>query len=120
MSDNLIKKEDLFNVINEESAYINERIKEELEKVIAKSNNSITRQHYIRRDNYDKYYCIYDNECSLFIIDGKIELRCDRDNVNSSNQHYELPAKTYSDIELAYQNFKFMTMEDEEEDEDDE
>jgi hypothetical protein len=115
MSDEIIKKEDLFKVIKDGPAFINEKIKEELEKIIDKAPHSIGGKHHMRWDSDDKYHYIYDNECYLFIIDGKIELRCDRENVWSSNKHYELPAKTYSDIELAYENFQSMTMEDEEE-----
>jgi hypothetical protein len=115
MSDEIIKKEDLLKVIKDGPAFINEKIKEELEKIIAKTPNSISEKHDMRWDSDDKYHYIYDNECYLFIIDGKIELRCDRENVFSSYKNYEIPIKTYSDVESAYESFKSMTMEDEEE-----
>ena len=115
MSDEIIKKEDLFNIIKDGNAFIDEKIKESLEKFVDKNHPSVTSNHIMRWDADDKYYYIYDNECYLFISDGIIELRCDRDNVFSSNQTIEYKIKNEGDIELAYQKFKSMTMEDEEE-----
>jgi hypothetical protein len=115
MSDEIIKKEDLFNIIKDGPAFLNAKIKEGLEKTIAKTPHSIAANHSMRWDNDDKFFYIYDNDCYLFIIDGKIDLRCDRDNVFSSFKTFEYPIKTYADIDLAYERFVSMTMEDEEE-----
>ncbi|MBT8634017.1 hypothetical protein C2751_00015 [Polynucleobacter paneuropaeus] len=114
MSDDLIKKEDLFNVIKHGHKWYDSKIKEGLEKAIAKTHSSISGNHSMRWDSDDKYHYIYDNECYLFILDGKIELRCDRDNVFSSHQTIEYKIKNEDDIELAYERFKSMTMEGEE------
>ncbi|TXI12191.1 MAG: hypothetical protein E6Q68_04460 [Polynucleobacter sp.] len=113
MSDEIIKKEDLFNVIKHGQAWYNDKIKEELEKIIAKSN--FADEHYFRWDSDDKYNFIYDNECYLFVYEGRIEVRCDRDNVFSSFKTIEFPIKNLDDIQSAYDCFKSMTMEDEEE-----
>jgi hypothetical protein len=113
MSDELIKKEDLFNIIKHGTAWFNDKIKTELEKAIAKTHPSVSGNHSIRWDSDDNYHYIYENECYLFIFDGKIELRCDRDNVFSSHQTVEYKIKSEDDIELAYEKFKSMTMEGE-------
>jgi hypothetical protein len=52
----------------------------------------------------------------LFIFEGKIEVRCDRENVFSSHQTIEYTIKNISDIEIAYERFKSMTMEADEDD----
>lgn len=113
MSDEIIKKEDLFDVIKHGHMWYDEKIKESLQKIIEKNNSSFADNHSFSWDRDDKYYFIYDNECYLFIFDGRIELRCDRENVFSSHQTINFPIKTNNDIELAYQKFKSMTMEDE-------
>ena len=78
MSDELIKKEDLFNVIKHGTAWINDKIKTELEKIIAKNTYPFINSSF-RWDSDDKYYYIYENECYLFIFDGIMETRCDRE-----------------------------------------
>ena len=113
MSDEIIKKEDLFNIIKDGHAFIDEKIKESLEKFIDKTHPSVSGNHSMRWDSDDKYHYIYDNECYLFILNGKIELRCDRDNVFSSHQTIEYKIKSEDDIEFAYEKFKSMTMEGE-------
>jgi len=113
MSDELIKKEDLFNVIKHGTAWINDKIKTELEKIIAKNTYPFINSSF-RWDSDDKYYYIYENECYLFIFDGIMETRCDRENVHSSGKGFKYPIKTIEDIELAYNNFASMTMEGEE------
>jgi len=70
--------------------------------------------HYFQRDHDEKYWFIYDNECYLFVFDDKIIVRCDRDNVNSSGMTHTITIKKRSDIERAYDEFRMMTMEDEE------
>ena len=113
MSDELIKKEDLFNVIKHGHKWYDEKIKEALEEIIENNITSNADNHSMRWDSDEKYYFIYDNECYLFILNGRIELRCDRDNVFSSFQTIDFPVKTNRDIELAYEKFKSMTMEGE-------
>jgi hypothetical protein len=116
MSDDLIKKEDLFNIIKHGNSWLNGRIKEELKKIIAEKHSALYLSHSFRWDSDDEYYYIYDNECYLFIFEGKIELRCDRENVFSSHQTIEYTIKNISDIEIAYERFKSMTMEADEDD----
>ena len=74
MSDDLIKKEDLFNVIKHGNSWFNGRIKEELKKIIAEKHSAFYLSHSFRWDSDDEYYYIYDNECYLFIFEGKIEV----------------------------------------------
>ena len=50
----------------------------------------------------------------MFIFDKMIELRCDRESVFSSHQTIEYPIKSVRDIEIAYERFRSMTMEDDE------
>jgi len=114
-SNELVTKKDLFNVIKYSNTWINDKIKMELEKVIAKDNYPFLNSSF-RWDSEDKYHYIYDTECYLFIIDGKIETRCDRDNVYSSGKVAKYSISSVEDIELAYNNFASMTMEGEDED----
>jgi len=113
MSDEIIKKEDLFDVIRHGTIWYGDKIKEGLEKVVAKNTYPFIYSE-IRRDSDDKYYYLYDNECYLLIWDQEIEVRCDRSNVFSSGKNIKYPIKTIEDIELAYDLFASMTMEDEE------
>ncbi|MBT8596160.1 hypothetical protein A9236_02945 [Polynucleobacter sp. QLW-P1DATA-2] len=115
MSDKNIKKEDLFNVIKNGHNWNSKKIEDELKILTTQVPFSISQNHSLRFDRNDKFHYIYDNDCYLFIFDGKIELRCDRDNVFSSYQTIEYPIKSKEDIKLVYDNFVSMTMEDEEE-----
>ena len=115
MSDEIIKKEDLFNVIKHGTAWFTDRVKEKIEDIISKNSSTTSSNHFFRWENDNKYNYIYDNDCYLFVFDGKIELRCDRENVYSSDMLLKFPVKTDADIELAYERFKSMTMEDDEE-----
>jgi uncharacterized protein YvpB len=108
MSDEILKKEDLFDVIKHGTAWFDKKIKEELEKLVSS-------EHSMRWDSDDEYHYIYDNECYLFILKGKIEVRCDRENVFSSYKTVEFPITNVNDIQMAYECFRSMTMEDEEE-----
>ena len=112
MSNDNIKKEDLFNVIKYGHAWHLEKIKEELEKLITMNPNGL--HHSIRYDNEDKYYFVYDNECYLFAFDGRIEVRCDRDNVFSTDKTFTYQIKEPKDILSVYEHFNSLTMEDEE------
>jgi hypothetical protein len=116
MSTGSIKKEDLFNVIKYGHAWHSEKIKEELDKLIVMNPNGL--HHSIRYDSEDKYYFIYENDCYLFAFDGKIEVRCDRENVFSSDKTFTYEIKEAKDIFNAYEHFISVTMEGEDEDED--
>lgn len=109
-----IKKEDLFDVIKHGYLWHQEKIKDELDKLIVMNPNGT--HHSCRYDNDDKYFYIYDNECYLFVFNDKIEVRCDRENVFSSNKNLTYNIKEAQDILTAYDAFNSMTMEDEEED----
>jgi len=114
MANDNIKKEDLFNVIKYGHAWHAEKIKEELGKLIVMSSNQFN--HDFRYDSEDKYYFVYDNECTLFIFDGKIDLRSDRDNVFSTDKTFTHEIKNAKDILTAYEHFKSLLMEGEDED----
>jgi hypothetical protein len=116
MSNEMIEKEDLFNVIKHGHRWHAEIINEKLTNIINKKYTNNIDVHSMRWDSDDKYHFIYDNECYLFIFDGKIELRCDRDNVFSSYQTINFPIKSDADIENAYSKFYSMTLEGEEDD----
>ncbi len=107
MSDQEIKKEDLFTAIKHGHLWPSLKIKEELE-------NIMNGDHSFRWDSEDKYHYVYDNECYIFVGDKKIDVRCDRENVFSSNVHIEYDIKSEADIKSAYELFKSMTMECEE------
>ena len=111
MSDGIIKKEELFEVIKRGTIWYGDNIKEGLEKVVAK-NTFPSVYSEVRRDSDDKYYYLYDNECYLFIWDQEIEVRCDRSKVYSSGNQIKFSIKTIEDIESAYDLFASMTMED--------
>jgi hypothetical protein len=111
MNDN-VRKEDLFDIIKHGHAWHAQKIRDELDKLTLMNPNG--RHHSIRHDSEDKYYFIYENDCYLFAFDGRIEVRCDRENVFSSNQNFTYEIKEAKDISNAYMNFNYMTMEDEE------
>jgi hypothetical protein len=112
MSKDNISREDLLNVIKHGHAWHLEKIKEELKKLTIMNPNGSN--HDIRYDSDDKYYFIYENECYLFAFDGRIEVRCDRENVFSSDKTFTYEIKDAKDILNAYTCFNSMTMEDEE------
>ena len=104
MSDKEIKKEDLFTAIKHGHLWPKPKIKEELKKIMDGN-------HSFRWDSEDESYYIYDNECYVFVDDKKIEVRCDRENVFSSNKNIEYDINSEADIKSAYELFKSMTME---------
>ena len=112
MSNDSIKKEDLFNVIKHGHAWHSEKIRDELKKLVLR--NPCGQHHDIRHDSEDNYYFIYENECYIFAFDGKIEVRCDRENVFSSDKTFTYEIKEAKDIERAYERFNSATMEDDE------
>ena len=114
MSVNKDKKE-LFETIKHGHAWYEEKIEEEIKKVINKFPYDLTGHHDLRWDKDDEYHFIYDNECYLFIFKGEIELRSDRENVFSSNKTIKCSIKNEKDIEEAYRHFLSLTMEEEDE-----
>jgi hypothetical protein len=112
--DNTIRKEDLLDVIKYGHKWHAKKIKEVLDELLANKSNHLN--HEFRYDHDDKYHFIYDNECYLFVFDGKIEVRCDRDNVFSSDKTFTHLIKNPKDIISAYEQFNSITMEGEEED----
>ena len=102
MSDELIKKEELFDLIKGGNNWINEKIIEKLEKLIVSSDFN----HKIEFDNNENIYYIYDDECNLFVVDGKIILRCDRDNKPITFKEIEFKILNDTDIVRAYEKFK--------------
>ncbi len=110
MSNCSIKKEDLFNVIKHGHAWHSEKIKEELDKLIVISPNG--RHHNPRYNKEENYYYIYENDCYLFAFDGRIEVKCERENVFSSDQTFFYHIKEVKDISNAYKHFNSITMED--------
>ena len=113
MDNENIKKEDLFDVIKHGYIWHSQKIKDELGKLLVM--NSSRFNHDFQYDTNDKYHFIYDNECYLFVFDGHIEVRCDRDNVFSSDKTFTHEIKNSKDILAAYEQFNSITMEDEEE-----
>ena len=103
--------DDLMNALKYGHAWYAEKIKGELSKLITMGVNALS--HDFRYDSEDKYHYIYDNECTLFIFDGKIDLRSDRDNVSSTDKTFTYDIKNASDIQLAYQHFNSLILEDE-------
>jgi len=115
MTDDLSNGNDLFDAIKRGHLWGGEQIAQEIKKYIEANHTSSIISHSMRWDSDDKYHYIYDNECYLFIFEKMIELRCDRDDVFSSHQTIEYPIKSVKDIEIAYERFRSMTMENEDE-----
>jgi hypothetical protein len=108
-----LTQERFVDILKTGNLYDEENIRAEIERLIALRNSAWT-NHDIQRDHIEKMYYLYDNECYLFIFDDKIQVRCDRDNVNSSGMTLNFPIKNKHDISKAYDEFRMMTMEDEE------
>jgi hypothetical protein len=107
-----ITQEDFVKVLKTGALWKQKNIRDHLEEYINSEANYWT-SHAFQWDNDDKQYYIYDNECYLIIEDDKITVRCDRENVSSSDMTYKYEIKKQKDIEQAYDLFKSMTMEDE-------
>lgn len=91
---------------------MHKKIKEELEKLLVM--NPVNNYHSFSFDTEDKYHFIYDNECYLFVFDGRIEVRCDRENVFSSDKTFTYKIEEIKDISNAYEHFNSVTMESDE------
>ena len=111
MDEKKISEEDFMNVLKYGRQWHSKKIKEELEKILL-LNSSIF-NHDFSFDLDDKYFYIYDNECYLFIFDDKIDLRSDRDNVYSTDKTFTYEINEAKDVLSAYEHFKSLTMEDE-------
>jgi hypothetical protein len=117
MDEKKISEEDFMNVLKYGRQWHSKKIKEELQKSILLNLNSLN--HDFRYDSDDKIYYIYDNECYLFIFDDRIDIRSDRVNVFSYDKTFTYQINEEKDVLSAYDHFKSLTMEGEDEDEDD-
>ena len=111
MSD--IKKDELLDILKYGYKWHSEKIKDELEKLLIMNSRAFN--HELQYDINDKFHYVYDNECYLFVFDEKIELRCDREDVFSAGQTFEHGIRNADNIHAAYEHFKAMTMEAEDE-----
>lgn len=109
MSNDKLSKEELIDVLKYGYKWHSEKIKGELEKLL--EMNSRAFNHELQYDVDDKFHYVYDNECYLFVFDGKIEVRCDRDNVFSANETFIFEINDAEDILSAYEKFKSVTIE---------
>ena len=114
MDEKKISEEDFMNVLKYGRQWHSKKIKEELDKHLAGNYNIFN--HDFQFDFDDKYYYIYDNECYLFVFDDKIDIRSDRQNVFSSDKTITYQINEAKDILSAYEHFKSLTMEGEDED----
>jgi hypothetical protein len=105
-------KEDLLNLANHGPIWSAQKIKDDLGSLLEK--NSSRFYHDFRYDFDGKYHFIYDNECYLFIFDGRIETRSDKDNVFSTDKTFIHEIKDAKGIFTAYEHFISLIMEDEE------
>lgn len=106
-----ITQERFIKTLQTGSCWSPDDIRDEINRLLENKNHRWT-NHYFQRDHIDKYWYIYDNECYLFVEDEKITVRCDRDNVSSSGMTHTIHIENKRDIELAYDEFRMMTMED--------
>lgn len=109
-----LTKKELMDAINYGHHWHMERIKGELEKIIASSSNNYLE---ICWDAEDKFYYLYDLECYLFVEHGLVSARSDRDNVFSTDMTVKYPVNSVDDIKNAFERFISMTMEDVDDDE---
>lgn len=97
-----LSKKDLFEAIKHGHAWHVERIKEELVKIIADSSLSHLNFEW---DDEDKFYFVCDNECYLFVEDGCIDVRCDRDDFVTPFKVFKHPINAVTDIPPAFAKF---------------
>ena len=114
MDERNISNEDLLDMIKHGYIWHAQKIKDELGKILVMNSNRFN--YNFQYDNDDKYHYIYDNECYLFVFDGRIEVRSDRDNVFSSDKIFTHEIRSAKDILTAYEQFNSITMEGEDED----
>ena len=113
MEDDKISNKDLLNIIKHGHAWPAEKIKDVLETTI-KNRPNIFGYHDFNYDFDDKYHFISDSDCILFIFDGVIEIRCDREVGPSANKTYTRQINKEEDVPQAYQLFLSVIAEDEE------
>ena len=111
MKDDLSEGNDLFDAIKRGNRWNAMSI----EKIIVERCYSSSINHEMLFDEKEKLHYLYNDECFLIVYNGMIEVRCDRENVFSSNVSIEYPINNIDDIKTAYERFKFMIMEAEEE-----
>lgn len=107
MSD--ISKKDLFDVIKYGHIWHIDRIKDELEKII--SNSSSYSHMEIRWDGDEKIFYVFELDCYLFVDDGVVSVRSDRDNTPSTDVTTEYRIKTVDDIKNSFRHFTNLTRE---------
>jgi hypothetical protein len=112
MEDNKISNKDLLNIIKHGHAWPADKIRDAILELLRSS--SAPYSHELDFDRDDKYHFIYDEECYLFIFDGKIELRCDRDIGTNANKTFVHKISEEKDITAAYKAFKALIAEAEE------
>lgn len=111
-----ITEEKFMEVLTNGTQWSQKDIRDHLYEYVSDIKNCpVFGYHYIMRDSMENLYYMYDNECYLFIEDEKIIIRCDRENVWSEGMTHKIAINNAKDIELAYETFKSMTMEDENE-----
>lgn len=104
---NEIGKDELLNAIKHGNVWYAKRVKDELETI----KDS---EHVFRWDENEQLFFAYDNDCCLFIEDGLMTARSDRENVLSANVTAKFPINSVNDIRVAYEKFKAMVLEEEE------
>jgi hypothetical protein len=109
MKKNKFTEEDFIDVLKHGLQWHSEKIKDEIEKILILYSNN----HKLVFNNRDKHYYIDDDGCCLFIFDGKIELRSDRENVPSEGKTFTYKINGAGDILSAYEYFEALTNEDE-------
>ena len=113
MDEKKISEEDFMNVLKYGRQWHFQKIKDELDKILLMNYNIF--HHDFQFDLNDKYYYIYDNECTLFVFDDRIDIRSDKDNVFSTDKTFTYAINEAKDILSAYEHFKSLTMEGEDE-----
>jgi hypothetical protein len=113
MNEKKISEEDFMGVLKSGHQWHSKKIKDEIEQLLI--INSFVFNHHLSFNIQEKHDYVYDNECYLIIFDGKIELRSDRENVFSEGKTITYKINDAEDISSAYEHFKSLTMEDEQE-----
>jgi hypothetical protein len=114
MDEKKISEEDFLDVLKYGHKWHSKKIRDELDKHLVINYNVFN--HDFQYDSDDKYYYIYDNECYLFVFDDRIDIRSDRDNVFSTDKTFTYQINEEKDVLSAYDHFKSLTMEGEDED----
>lgn len=105
-----LTKQELLDVIQYGCVWHVKRIKDELEKVIAGSQLDYLEISW--DDDDGGFFYVYDNECNLFVENGAIDLRCDRDSCPNPYKNINHPIKSLKDLEDCFNTFVDMVLED--------